>query len=1403
MTRRIRQVFIGIGILLGLVSVLVVGFLFYLRTGHALRLIQAKVNETIPGTISCQEWSYSLFNAEFELRNVELKDPSGDNLAGFERLFVDLSWTSLFRGNLRVTALVLEKPWATIQVDTDGQVNLTRAFSGSKPDEEKPTPQERDAILPNIVLESVELVRGYLRYDLIESDFHAEVHNIDLAGDANFLQRSGKLALQVGKIDLAGPAIRTQLNRLDLRALLKGGRIEPFILQTGTSASGLTLAGDIRDVFHKPVIDLALDLTGSLSELSKILDLQPDLTGQMEARLTARGALHNPELILHLDYGGGRVAGREVGPASLDCHLEDRRLTLDNVHVDMASGGLNVHGEADLKDAFPKGFLAPERDLGAISYEVFLNQEEMKLEQLTSETHRFYGTAQSKLSLYGRGVSPQTLSATAVIEVLVEQLRAGQDAVPLDCTLKSEVSLAEGVVALKAFEAETGNTKVRANGRFNLSSGEMSAKLTLDAPHLSHTLPSLGVGDARGALRMEAHVSGSTEKPSLDCTLQGERLRFQDITIGNVQLIASLDRSGILHVSQLSLENQGSSIRGGGMIQVFEDSLELAPDLPLSFSLALRHIEAKDFLRTGIASGTINGELKLDGNIKAMKGDLSLRGEGLATETARLGDLDLDLRFSDGTFYLDRAEVRNQNSAFQVSGAARMFEQTTMRRLEDPTFHLNLEGEAVFIEDFVDQLKGRVSLTAHLQGSVTRPEGTLKLHGTDLDLGIQRLSELTLHSRLDAQKIWLDRVQIVVVPGEEIKAEGWVSFQKAYDVTLVSKGISFKNIDKVRELKIADGKILLDISGAGSLADPRVQGNIDLRQLRIKGKALDDCALRVDVRDQVASISGKLNFDLNGSFHLRNKDFSASILCDETDLAPYFRISGHPDLHGMLTGRIEARGNATAVDQIEAVADIWKLSLFFKDEEVIHTKNFKVSFVADELTVSPTHFVLCKEGGIDIQGKGKRNGPLAFQLEGRIPLRLVNLFSDDLGDVTGDLLLSGNVGGTEAHPDLRGEIELKEIGFTIPALSQKLHHLNGRLQIAPQAVRMDRIEGQLGSGRFDLAGRVDLEALEPVGVLCKFTANALPLQVPDTMDLLLNTELEIQGTTEQSTVKGEIIILEGTYYRDVNLSLLQAVRERKREEAPPPKEMRHPLLKNMTLNISIKRRNPFLVDNNLAELEISPDLRVTGKPNNPIIRGRVSVDSGTVHYRNKNFVVKKGVIDFLNPYKTEPTIDIQSEVKIRHWMILLAVSGTPEELLLKLTSDPPEEDGDILSLLVLGATTRELIDGEGGTSKSTSQMLAEVIASRYGEDFKTATGLDILETEIQGEEGQETSDLKVTAGKKLSKRMIVKYAVESKDGEMIQKAIAEYKFLENILVNGFQDSKGIFGGELQFRLEFR
>jgi autotransporter translocation and assembly factor TamB len=317
-------------------------------------------------------------------------------------------------------------------------------------------------------------------------------------------------------------------------------------------------------------------------------------------------------------------------------------------------------------------------------------------------------------------------------------------------------------------------------------------------------------------------------------------------------------------------------------------------------------------------------------------------------------------------------------------------------------------------------------------------------------------------------------------------------------------------------------------------------------------------------------------------------------------------------------------------------------------------------------------------------------------------------------------------------------------------------------------------------------------------------AHALPLQVPDMLDVLLNATLQIQGTPDKSLIQGEAIILEGTYYKDVNLSLLQVVGERKREEAPRPREITLPFMKNMSVDISLRRRNPFVVDNNLAHLDINPDLRISGTLSNPIITGRATIESGTVTYRRRTFAVKKGEIDFSNPYKIEPMFDIEGEVQVRKWTILLAISGPPDKLSFTLTSDPPEEDGDILSLLVSGKTTHELIEAEGGTTKSTTRMLAGILATTLEDDIKKATGLDILEVETQAQEEEQGSDpVKVTIGKELSRRMTLKYAMESKDGELSQRAIAEYKLLEGILLSGFQDDKGTSGGEIFFRLEFR
>jgi translocation and assembly module TamB len=310
------------------------------------------------------------------------------------------------------------------------------------------------------------------------------------------------------------------------------------------------------------------------------------------------------------------------------------------------------------------------------------------------------------------------------------------------------------------------------------------------------------------------------------------------------------------------------------------------------------------------------------------------------------------------------------------------------------------------------------------------------------------------------------------------------------------------------------------------------------------------------------------------------------------------------------------------------------------------------------------------------------------------------------------------------------------------------------------------------------------------------------------MDLSMDAQITLAGTKDLSLLKSDVVILEGTYYKDVKVDLITGVFER---ILPKPKQVRKqsqpapwPFMKNIALDVTIKRRGDVTVENNIAELDINPDLKISGTLLEPIVTGRIAVTDGTVTFQNNEFTVSRGVIDFLNPHKTTASVDVKGETKVRDWTVDLTIEGELDNLQFGLTSMPPETPDDILSLLIVGKTTRELTQDQTGMTVSSSGMMAELLANTYGSQVKKATSLDILKIETSEFTTTEKGEnLKLTLGKEFSQRMTIKYEMETSNTETIQKGIAEYKILENLLINGYQGSNGIFGADFQFRYEFR
>jgi len=804
------------------------------------------------------------------------------------------------------------------------------------------------------------------------------------------------------------------------------------------------------------------------------------------------------------------------------------------------------------------------------------------------------------------------------------------------------------------------------------------------------------------------------------------------------------------------------------------------------------------------ASGKMEFHGKLGGTITEPIAHAQLQGENLEFEQVKIGDANAKLQFSQGMFFLDHGKIRNHNSLLDISGTVRIRDPITRDILKNPGLDIALKGDALFIEDFVEGIRGKLVLNGHIYGHTAHPRGKLNVNGEHLDVYTRKVQKIRLASDLDGDRFNLDPFEIVLAPGETLMLHGWISLNKEYHLRLTSEGISLKNLTLLHLGDHDTGKLSFGFQGQGTFENPRIKGHVLLSELRFNNQPLQDQRFQIEVKDRTAYISGGRNITLDATYQFQTQDFSASAGFDNTNLTPYLKIAGPTNLNGSITGKIQAAGNARFPNQIKGSANIAGIEIFSKKIPLLRARDVEAFLKEEEISIPGVRLDLFERGVLNLKGTCNLNGDLDINAHGNLPLEVIAHLSDDFPNAAGDVLISLYMNGNLSRPYVRADAEIKNCGMMVPGLLQRLHDLNGRIRVTPEAVVLDNIRGKLDTGRFELFGAIDLKAFRPSRMNLKLKTHDLPLMIPDTLQTRLNAELNIRGTAEKSLVSGDIQMIEGKYYKDMRLNIAESLGKKSREQALPASEIPWPFLKNMSLDITTRYREPFIIDNNMAFLSLKPDLRIYGSVNQPLISGRAQVESGTVYFQKKEYTVKKGVFDFINPYKIEPAIDVQSEIKIRQWTVFLNISGTPDNLKFTLSSDPWETQENILSLLITGRTTRELISGEGGVSRSSTKILADILAETAQKQIKDATGLDVIELEYaEAKEAEASDEVKVTVGKELSKRVTVKYGMHTKNARVIQQVITEYKFFENLLINAFQNTEGHYGGGLQFRIEFR
>jgi autotransporter translocation and assembly factor TamB len=1403
----LKPILLTVAALAAVLVILLCAGLIWVNSGQALALLQARINAAIPGSISVARHRLALLTPALDLYDVAIRDPEGRALAGFDRFSVALGWPDLLQGEIRIRDLLLAAPWADLEVRAPHGLNLAAALTPDpQPVLDEPRRSQSAGLPFNIVAEKIRLTDGRLAFVSSDARIELETAGIDITAAGNAAAQSASLEMTADDVRFVAAGIRPLPARIRLQARLDGSRLEIPALEIDSGRTQLRLAGSAGDLLGTPQLDGEMTVHSYLEELQQVLGLAGEFDGAVSAGLNVKGALDNPDAALRLTAAPGRLAGQPLDSAELRLDLRDRQVAIDTAAIRLAGGTVSLNGSLNLRDLFPAGFLAAPGEADRLAYEFGLMVDIPDLTPWVNRAVDLSGRASGRLSLTGKGVTPASISATAALSGAGQDLLApGMDR-PTAVDLSLAAQMAQGTLTVASLDASADGFELSGDGRFQVDGQALAGNLKLTSADLSRALAVVGMPFIEGACRAVIAVDGSLSQPQFDLDLAASALKIDDYTIGSLAIQADMNPDGLLQLTRLDLQNRDSRLGGSGRLRLLPGG-RVDPDYRHALELVLEQVAVADFVRAAPLAGTFDGRLTLAGSPAAMDGQLSLSGRSLVAEAARIGNLEARLRLDGPSLFVDRLHLQNQASGIDLSGRVHLLQPGTLDLDRNPEFSVSLASDYFDPAHFVDKVSGDFDIKGRLTGRLQAPSGRLTLNGGRVNLAGQALDSLAVEARLTDRTVLLDRFQAVFAPAEALEGKGWLKIDQTFDLNLNTSGIALAHIYRLQEWFPGEGDLYLDISAEGHIDNPDVDGRLRVKDLRINEVAVEDVDLAFGLHDQQATLEGNLNFDVDAAGDLRTGDFDARLVFDRTETAAYFKALGRPDLRGTLTGRAQASGNIRDAAGTSGQVNLSGLDLFFKNAPLLRSDGIVLDMADRQVSIVKFDAIVLSEGHLRLSGEANLDGRLDLSVDGRVPLTAASAFNDAFIGAGGTLGLKGTISGRTQAPQVDARLDLEKIGMTVPGLTQRLADLNGSIHLTDQRIRIDRVAGLLDTGRFTVDGTIDHAHFQPVGVDLAIAARSLPIEVPDTLALLLNGDVRVTGQDRAAAASGKIVLLEGLYYKDVRANLLQmasTATTRRRTVAPTTEPLTIPFFDTVDLNIDIQARQPFVVDNNVAQMEVSPDLRIRGALARPVISGRAQVRDGTVTFQKREFTINRGIIDFVNPFRTEAEIDIESEAVIRNWTVTLVLKGPLDNLEIQLTSVPLETEADILSLILFGRTTRELTTGGGGATRTTAQIMAEMLAGTFGEEVKTRTGVDILQVEnTGGSDGDDPGGIKVTVGKHLSNRMTVKYAVETLSGETKQWAIMEYRLLERILVNGFQASNGSFGAELVYRIEFR
>ena len=818
------------------------------------------------------------------------------------------------------------------------------------------------------------------------------------------------------------------------------------------------------------------------------------------------------------------------------------------------------------------------------------------------------------------------------------------------------------------------------------------------------------------------------------------------------------------------------------------------------------------------ADGTLSGQIdhpRIEGHVLLDRWTLQNKAMGELASQFVLQDQILQLK--EGSLEAPPPGTKSSSPPYRFEGVVQwadpqrpMFNLQTKITAADP--------QAVF-RFFTLSIPLQVAATGRLSiqgtpraftvnGPLTLTRGSL--YGERFDRG--RLDLTVTQKEVLFRKASLER------GSARVEGEGAIQFGGTYRIAAKGARLPLHQIEAIQErAPLLSGEMALEVTGEGSFQKPKLTAVASVQELRYADTEVESGIMRVDWDQRVLRLEGtfpKKNFSAKGeirltesypfSFRGRFTQLRVDSFVRQFFSTPLARITLQ------MTGEMEGSGQLSKIEQINLTGSLTQVAADFggyavENDGPIAVRAERGAFTFENVRFKGENTALEFHGGLT---------PLQswdLFVKGEADLNLFPFFTKTITSGKGKATLDVRISDQWKSPRILGQLALRDGSLRTVIFPQSVHVSSLSMVFNERVLLLETLEGEMGRGRFHASGKADLVGfgIGPYGFLLE--VNDTRINLVRDFSATVDGELLFQREGSVQTLKGEVTVKRAIYDKRVDLKTMVVEWKQKNEETLHEET---PLIGATQLNVHLYGRENISVDNNIAKIPLEVDLFLKGTIDRPLLIGRIEVPRGMIHFRKNEFTVTSGSIEFVDPRKIDPRMNLRAKTTVkvpdplfksgyRDYEIDLSLTGTLSQFTLALSSSPTLPEADILSLLTFGVTTADYAQIQKGaaSSEATSLILSELL-----EGTVPKTGfVDRIQVDpySSSSSAKSSSGPRLTAEKRLlDDRLLVTYSatLDPSEEQLIRMI---YQLGNNVSLVGERDENGRMGGDVRFRFEFR